>query len=150
MNPVFPEYLAVGGSDAFIRMYDRRKLKCNVIEWPENEDTMRAKQIYLKTRAHTDYDWSTQKYCQFFSAGHLAKATKTVGWRRDSYTSTYVTFSPNGRELLANMGSEQIYLFDVFHGKPVNKDSMQFNNFLKKCDTTSEDILPLLKFTIEL
>ena len=32
MNPVFPEYLAVGGSDAFIRMYDRRKLKCNVIE----------------------------------------------------------------------------------------------------------------------
>ena len=32
LNPVFPEYLAVGGSDAFIRMYDRRKLKCNVIE----------------------------------------------------------------------------------------------------------------------
>ena len=32
MNPVFPEYLAIGGSDAFIRMYDRRKLKCNVIE----------------------------------------------------------------------------------------------------------------------
>ena len=32
MNPIFHEYLAVGGSDAFIRMYDRRKLKCNVIE----------------------------------------------------------------------------------------------------------------------
>ena len=38
MNPVFPEYLAVGGSDAFIRMYDRRKLKCNVIEvWMESK-----------------------------------------------------------------------------------------------------------------
>ena len=47
-----------------------------LFQWPEDEDTMRAKQIYLKTRAHTDYDWSTQKYCQFFSAGHLAKATK--------------------------------------------------------------------------
>jgi len=76
MNPVFPEYLAIGGSDAFIRMYDRRKLKCNVIEWPDNEDSMREKQIYLKTRAHKDYDWSTQRFCQFFAAGHIAKGQK--------------------------------------------------------------------------
>ena len=40
MNPVFPEYLAIGGSDAFIRMYDRRKLKCNVIEVRMNNLTI--------------------------------------------------------------------------------------------------------------
>ena len=27
--------------------------------------------------------------------------------------STYLTFSQNGNELLANLGGEQIYLFDV-------------------------------------
>ena len=27
--------------------------------------------------------------------------------------STYVTFSPDGNELLVNLGGEQIYLFDV-------------------------------------
>ena len=37
---------------------------------------MREKQIYLKTRAHKDYDWSTQRFCQFFAAGHIAKGQK--------------------------------------------------------------------------
>lgn len=30
-----------------------------------------------------------------------------------AYASTYLSFSPDGNELLANLGSEQIYLFDV-------------------------------------
>lgn len=28
-------------------------------------------------------------------------------------TATYVTFSPDGKDLLANLGGEQIYLFNV-------------------------------------
>lgn len=28
-------------------------------------------------------------------------------------TTTYVTFSPDGKDLLANLGGEQIYLFNV-------------------------------------
>ena len=45
------------------------------------------------------------------------------------------------------MGSEQIYLFDVFHGKPVLKDSLQFNHFLKKsCDPAQEGKELLLFF----
>ena len=32
VNPIFNEYLAVGASDAFIRMYDRRQMKYNVMK----------------------------------------------------------------------------------------------------------------------
>lgn len=28
-------------------------------------------------------------------------------------TSTYVTFSPDGKDMLANLGGEQIYLFNI-------------------------------------
>jgi len=134
INPIYPEYLAVGGSDSYIRMYDRRKLKCNVIQWPDSvADNPRDRRGYLKDKSCQDYDWSNQRFAKYFVAGHLPKATKkhvTNLWRRDNFTSTYVTFSPNGQELLANMGSEQIYLFDVFHGSPILKDSFAFKNFL--------------------
>ena len=131
INPISPEYLAVGGSDAFIRMYDRRKLRCNVIQWPESvADNPRDRRSYLKGNSCRDYDWSNQRFAKYFVAGHLPKATKSVMWRRDNFHSTFVTFSPNGQELLANMGSEQIYLFDIFHGSPILKDSYAFKNFI--------------------
>lgn len=36
-----------------------------------------------------------------------------VGRRYRSLTTTYVTFSPDGKDLLANLGGEQIYLFNI-------------------------------------
>jgi len=35
--------------------------------------------------------------------------------------ATYVTFSPDGQELLVNLGGEQIYLFDVNRGRKAEK-----------------------------
>lgn len=35
--------------------------------------------------------------------------------------ATYVTFSPDGRELLVNLGGEQIYLFDVNRKRSIEK-----------------------------
>lgn len=37
-----------------------------------------------------------------------------------SLASTYVAFSPDGQELLVNLGGEQIYLFPVNTGIQVN------------------------------
>lgn len=48
--------------------------------------------------------------------GHLNKFQE----RRTSFTNkaiTYLTFSPNGNELLVNMGGEQIYLYDINNAK---------------------------------
>ena len=37
--------------------------------------------------------------------------------------STYITFSPDGNELLVNLGGEQVYLFDInHHRKPQRFD----------------------------
>lgn len=41
---------------------------------------------------------------------------------------TYLTFSPDGTELLVNMGAEQIYLYDINNAKiPVHLSMPQFN-----------------------
>ena len=100
---------------------------------------MRERRSYLKNQAIQDYDWSNQKYAKYFVAGHLPLQKRKVSWRRDNYTSTYITFSPNGRELLANMGSEQIYLFDVFNGDSILLNSSKFKNFITDCDTVLEE-----------
>lgn len=52
----------------------------------------------------------------FYFSGHLNK------WNdeRNSFTNkaiTYLTFSPNGNELLVNIGAEQIYLYDINNAK---------------------------------
>lgn len=52
----------------------------------------------------------------YFCPGHLNK----VKDGRDDFSNkaiTYLTFSPDGTELLANMGAEQIYLFDINNAK---------------------------------
>lgn len=46
-----------------------------------------------------------------FHLGHLQIDSNPK--RPKHIVVTYVSFSPDGRELLANMGSEQVYLFDV-------------------------------------
>ena len=34
INPVRPEQLAVGANDAYVRIFDRRKLQCRSIQFP--------------------------------------------------------------------------------------------------------------------
>ena len=47
-----------------------------------------------------------------FSLAHLPRKLDTYRRRFRSLASTYVTFDPSGRYLLANLGGEQIYLYD--------------------------------------
>lgn len=48
----------------------------------------------------------------YFCPGHL-NTFKDRSLNLSSKTITYLTFSPDGTELLVNMGSEQIYLYDL-------------------------------------
>jgi WD and tetratricopeptide repeat-containing protein 1 len=50
---------------------------------------------------------------QCFVAAHLPQKSLDLKKRFRGLAATYVTFSPNGAELLANIGGEQIYLFDI-------------------------------------
>lgn len=51
----------------------------------------------------------------YFCPGHLRKYPEN-----SCKAITYLTFSPDGRELLVNMGAEQIYLYDLNKSKEPN------------------------------
>lgn len=61
--------------------------------------------------------------------GHLARRTRNRGRFHGSVYSTFVTFSPDGKDLLANMGGEHIYLFDMANPSHKLIDTCQFRQF---------------------
>lgn len=50
---------------------------------------------------------------QYYCPGHLSRSKETVYSIFQQKAITYLTFSPDGTELLVNMGSEQIYRYDL-------------------------------------
>ena len=48
-----------------------------------------------------------------FILGHLPQKQQDYIKRYRTLASTYLTFSPDGSELLVNLGGEQIYLFNI-------------------------------------
>ncbi|GFS78959.1 WD and tetratricopeptide repeats protein 1 [Trichonephila clavipes] len=64
----------------------------------------------------------------YFVAGHLPLKQDDFKKRYRTLTSTYVAFSPDGNELLANLGGEQIYLFNVLSKrKQLSFDMKEFS-----------------------
>ena len=57
----------------------------------------------------------------FIATGHLPQKQPDYRKRYRTLASTYLTFSPDGAELLVNLGGEQIYLFDVNRDKKPQK-----------------------------
>lgn len=100
-NPRRPELLAIGANDSFARLYDRRMMSVAPLNLREN----------LRNEIHYQFNDHFPKGCvAYFSPGHLQSSPLAAS----QGASTYLTFSPDGRELLVNMGSEQIYLYDIF------------------------------------
>lgn len=55
---------------------------------------------------------------QYYSPGHLSK--DNGGEHHYRISVTYVAFNAAGTELLVNMGSEHVYLFDLNNPRPNN------------------------------
>jgi hypothetical protein len=47
--------------------------------------------------------------------------------RMKTLSITSLAFSPDGTELLVNIGGEQLYLFDLFENKEANKPKFKFD-----------------------
>jgi WD and tetratricopeptide repeats protein 1 len=92
INPRRPEQLAIGCSDCYVRLYDRRM-------------------ISLITAGDNQADNLSKGCVQYYAPGHLQSSSSEKTHRY--ITVTYVSFSPDGTELLVNYGGEQIYLFDI-------------------------------------
>lgn len=100
-NPRRPELLAIGANDAFARLYDRRLMKCDKLQ--DSDSGVQS------------INGTNPKSCvTYFAPGHLQPHLIAA-----NKAATFVSFSPNGQELLVNLGSEQIYLFDINNSKEV-------------------------------
>ncbi|XP_076292142.1 WD and tetratricopeptide repeats protein 1-like isoform X1 [Lasioglossum baleicum] len=119
VNPKRPELIAVGASDAYVRMYDRRMIKLAqvpIVSTPRS-DWERGHASLRRAAGEGDPDENIPLGCaQYFIAGHLQSRQRD---NNRSITTTYLTFSADGNELLINMGGEQIYLFDINNPKNV-------------------------------
>ncbi|RZF46444.1 hypothetical protein LSTR_LSTR012519 [Laodelphax striatellus] len=120
INPCRPELLAVGANDPFVRLYDRRMIKVTCMTTPtltvqptgDAEVVGNNRFRTLLTDEVMEVADNLPVGCvQYFVAGHLP--VKNPNNKYKCIPATYVTFGPDGVDLLVNLGGEQIYLFDI-------------------------------------
>ena len=112
INPLQPELLAVGCNDPFVRLYDHRMLGSHSFSEGKKPSNSSPEDAKLPPGC----------VLQYYAPGHLPpQLSKDLRRRFRAYVATYVNFSPCGRELIANLGGEQIYLFDIKKHRKVLK-----------------------------
>ncbi|XP_045611608.2 WD and tetratricopeptide repeats protein 1 isoform X1 [Procambarus clarkii] len=114
VNPTRPEIIAVGASDPYIRIYDRRMIKLTSVPYPPGG--MLQNQWERSNYANNQLDASSDNLppgcVQYFVPGHLPDKLKEYYRRYRTLATTYLTYSADGTELLANLGGEHIYLLN--------------------------------------
>ncbi|KAK0140707.1 WD and tetratricopeptide repeats protein 1 [Merluccius polli] len=100
VNPQDNNYMAVGANGPFVRLYDIRMI----------HNYRKSAGQSSSAAVHTFCD--RQKPIpdgagQYYVAGHLPVKLPDYNNRLRVLVATYVTFSPDGTELLVNMGGEQ-------------------------------------------
>ncbi|KAK7019403.1 WD and tetratricopeptide repeat protein [Halocaridina rubra] len=115
VNPTKPELLAVGASDPYIRIYDRRMIKLTSLQYPPG-GTMRSqweRSNYATNQLDASSDNLPFGCVQYLVPGHLPDKLKEYYQRYRSLATTYLTYNVDGTHLLANLGGEHIYLFNT-------------------------------------
>lgn len=106
VNPVRDELLAVGGSNSLVYLFDRRFI---------------------------GYRQPSERSCPaIYAPGHLTTGSGAHRIAGQICGVTYVAFNPIGTELLANLRSEQIYLFDL-QSNVTNQTQLQVFNLAQAC-----------------
>ncbi|KAH6928649.1 hypothetical protein HPB50_018170 [Hyalomma asiaticum] len=118
VNQLQPHLVAVGANDSYIRLYDRRMI-----------NTTKLTRFNSSSKPDAESDNLAPGCVTYFAAGHLPLKYPRKRYR--TLASTYVAFSPDGSELLANLGGEQIYLFNINHPRqPKSFDLQSFTSSL--------------------
>lgn len=105
INPRRPELIGVGSNDPYARLYDRRMISLrNTVRHGEEQVT------------DEDANHVPSNCVTYFAPGQFKKHLRTYSIIQQK-AITYLAFSPDGTELLVNMGTEQIYLYDVANAK---------------------------------
>lgn len=119
VNPCQSELLAVGCNDPYVRLYDRRMLGRHCAS--------ESGVFHCDTQTCEKETASLPPGCvRYFTPGHLPSSSRRA--KKRSLVATYLTFGPNGRELLVNLGGEQLYLFDIrLRCSPLRYTTASFN-----------------------
>lgn len=117
INQLRTEQLAVGASDPYVRLYDRRMIHSLTSistqhPFPENPSDFvfdfNSNQNQLKKDNYT-----LDNIVQYFVPGHIHSDKPGICSKNKNIGITYLTFSPDGQELLVNYGGEYVYLYDL-------------------------------------
>lgn len=113
--PLRPELLAIGANDPYVRIYDRRMLRLQKAVEGEETGTRLSNWDRRAKLAPTEGtgDETPVGAVSYFVPGHLPGIPERHRLSRP-LTSTYLAFSPSGTDLIVNLGSEQIYIYDKF------------------------------------
>ena len=142
INQMRPELIAVGNNDPYARVYDRRMIKLMTYSSRNNGQNNGLDYSLTKSKSSKHlFEYSLVNEVDnipitYYTPGHLPMRVNEYRKRMKTLSITCLTFSPDGRELLVNLGGEQIYLFDVNNdGKSVTKFKYDsFRESLKNVD----------------
>ena len=97
INPTRPEQIAVGAMDPYVRIYDARV--CS-----------------LRRSAKQVVQYGDPSCLGHFAPGHISNPhSRKFSKPYNTLATTYLTFSPDGRELLVNLSGEHVYLYNTLH-----------------------------------
>ncbi|XP_045499003.1 WD and tetratricopeptide repeats protein 1 isoform X2 [Colias croceus] len=117
VNPRRPYQLAVGANDFYVRLYDTRMIKLGRLQdfqmnAPMSRLMWERQNVRCSRAGHGDPDNNIPRAAvQYFAPGHLSMEPNDHTYPKKAVT--YIAFSHDGNELLVNLGSEQIYLYDI-------------------------------------
>lgn len=121
INQLKTEQLAVGANDQYVRLYDRRMI--------QSLSSLDVKCPSFVSEYEANNANKVNNALQYFVPGHIHSNDNDetiIPKRQKSYVITYLTFSPDGQELLANYGGEYVYLYNL-----VNRADNAFFNISK-------------------
>ncbi|MCL4132538.1 UNVERIFIED_CONTAM: hypothetical protein GTU68_003196, partial [Idotea baltica] len=119
VHPLRSELIAVGASDPYIRIYDRRMINLTSIQYPPGCSSRSSwdRRNYAMSQLDTSVDNLPHGCVQFYVPGHLPAKMKDYHRKYRSLATTYLSYSADGTYLLANLGGDHIYLFDTLRAE---------------------------------
>jgi len=120
INQLRTEQLAVGANDPYVRLYDRRMIRSLSsfrikYPYPKNLSDLVIKFNDDKREYKTKLNGRTESIVQYFVPGHVHSNEPNTTNKNKNIGITYLTFSPDGQELLVNYGGDYVYLYNLSH-----------------------------------
>lgn len=140
INQIRTEQLAVGASDQYVRLYDRRMI--------QSLSSFDVKYLSKHILVYDGNNAALNKFnnaLQYFVPGHIhSDDNETIKpEKQNNYEITYLTFSPDGHELLVNYSGSYVYLYNL-----MNQEDNAFFNIPKVMKVARKFVKQLLSLCV--